>query len=460
MEKSLSESEFFGTERIGKILLKIAPPVMLAQLIQALYNIVDSFFVGRYSADALTALTVIYPLQLIIIAFAVGTGVGVNTYMARKFAQKSERDAENAAGTGTVLAVFTWALFALLSALFMRKYVMSSAKNPLAVEYAVTYGKIVCIGSIGAFLEGNWTKVHQAGGNMRLPMIAQIIGAFVNIILDPFLIFGIGFFPELGVAGAAYATVLGQVAAAAITGIKGLRRPPKIKEMAHYARRIYWYGYSSILMQALYTVYIVVLNIILAGFSDAAVTVLGLYYKMQSFFFIPLIGLQTCIVPILSFNYTRMSYDRCRRTMKDSFLISAAFMIVGMVCFIFFPERIMRLFSDSEAVHEIGKTAFPIIGTSFISAVFSLIMPVFFQAVGNGVISLLLSLTRQIFCLMPIFWLFSLIGLDYAWLAFPVSETIAGGIGLFLYFKQIQKWKTAADEKQKEGETETVKSKL
>lgn len=439
-ENNHSESEFFGTERVGKILLKIAPPVMLAQLIQALYNIVDSFFVGKYSDDALTALTVIFPLQLVIIAFAVGTGVGVNTYMASKYALSREDAARKAAGTGTVLAVITWAVFAILSAIFMRHYVTSSANVPTAIEYAVTYGRIVCIGSLGAFLEGNWTKVHQAHGNMKLPMAAQIIGALVNIIFDPLLIFGIGIFPEMGVAGAAFATVLGQIVSAAITGVGGLCKPPNRKEMPHYVRRIYWYGYSSIMMQALYTVYIVALNMILAGFSDAAVTVLGLYYKMQSFFFIPLFGLQTCIVPILSYNYTKGNYARCKRTMRDAFLICMGFMSVGIICFLFLPEQIIGLFSQNAEVHSIGKIAFPIIGTSFISAVFSLIMPVFFQAIGMGKTSLLLSLTRQIFCLLPSFWLFSLIGLNYAWLAFPVSETLAGGIGLLLYYKQFRKW--------------------
>lgn len=440
MKKNYPESTFYGTERIGKILLKIAPPVMLAQLIQALYNIVDSFFVGKYSDDALTALTVVFPIQLMLVAFSVGTGVGVNTYMARKFALNSDVDAQKAAGTGTVLAVMTWAVFAALSAFLMRPYVTLSANVPTAVEYAVTYGKIVCIGSLGAFLEGNWTKVHQAHGNMKIPMAAQIIGAVVNIVLDPLLIFGFGFIPEMGVAGAALATVIGQIVSAVMTGIGGFRKPPKLKEMRHYVKSIYRYGYSSIMMQALYTVYIVALNIILARFSDAAVTVLGLYYKMQSFFFIPLFGLQTCIIPILSFNYARADYSRCKRTMRDAFLICIVFMIAGIVGFIFFPRQIIGLFSQNTEVHEIGRIAFPIIGTSFVSAVFSLIMPVFFQAIGKGATSLMLSLTRQIFCLLPSFWLFSLIGLNYAWLAFPVSETLAGGIGLLLYFIQVRKW--------------------
>ena len=246
---------FFGKEKISRILLQIAPPVMLAQLIQALYNIVDSFFVGRYSANALTALSVIYPLQLIIVALAVGTGVGLNTYMARKYAQREPEAADAAAGTGMLLALGTWAVFAAVSACIMEPYVRTSATSPEAIHDAVVYGRIVCIGSIGVFLEGCWTKVHQAQGNMRLPMIAQIVGALVNIVLDPLLIFGFGPIPAMGVAGAALATVAGQIAAAVITGWRGYCCPPRA-QMAHYARRIYQLGYPSILMQALYTVYI------------------------------------------------------------------------------------------------------------------------------------------------------------------------------------------------------------
>lgn len=197
---------------------------MLAQLIQAMYNIVDSFFVGKYSESALTALSVIYPLQLIIIALAVGTGVGVNTYMARLYAQKMPGQAEETAGTGTLLALGTWFIFAIFSIFCMRPYVLTSANTPEAIESAVIYGQIVCIGSIGAFLEGNWTKVHQSRGNMHRPMVAQTVGALTNIVLDPILIFGLGPVPELGVAGAAYATVCGQVAAAVITSFGGVGR--------------------------------------------------------------------------------------------------------------------------------------------------------------------------------------------------------------------------------------------
>lgn len=442
-EKMETGTDLFRTEKIPKILLKIAPPVMLAQLIQAMYNIVDSFFVGQYSANSLTALSVIYPLQLIIIALAVGTGVGVNTYMARKYAQKFQQKAEEAAGTGMVLEFMTWLIFAVLAAVFMRPYVMTSAKSPEAIEDAVIYGRIVCIGSIGAFLEGNWTKVHQSRGNMRRPMIAQTVGALTNIVLDPIMIFGLGPVPQMGVAGAAYATVCGQVAAAVITAFGGVRRPPEFRKMKVYIKQIYWLGYASILQQAMYTVYIVILNAILAGFSDSAVTVLGLYYKMQTFFFIPLMGLQTCIVPVLSFNYATKSYGRCRETMKDSYLFSCGFMLIGGVCFVFFPVELLRIFSDSSEVIAIGKTAFPIIGSSFIPAVFSLMTAVFFQAIGNGRVSLFLSVMRQIFCLIPIFWALSLLGLQFTWVAFPISEVLVGVTGMGVYWRTINGWKNS-----------------
>ena len=437
----MEDSSFFGTERIGRILLKLAPPVMLAQLIQAMYNIVDSFFVGQYSNDALTALTVIYPLQLIIVALAVGTGVGVNTYMARKDSQGRFETSEKTAGTGTVLAVLSWIVFASLSFVIMRPYIMTSAKTPQAVEDAVIYGNIVCLGSLPTLLEGSWSKVLQARGNMRLPMLGQVFGALTNIVLDPLLIFGIGPCPEMGVAGAAYATVAGQLVAAVIVGVKGFRRPPKLREIPRFAKKIYFYGYSSICMQALYTVYIVALNIILAGFSDAAVTVLGLYYKMQSFFFIPLYGLTTCVVPVLSYNYARNSFDRCREMMTKAFTVSMVFMLVGVICFVGFPAQTISLFSTSAEVHRIGAVAFPIIGSSFGFAVFSLMTPVFFQAIGDGMTSLFLTVLRQIILLVPVFWFFSFFGLNFTWIAFPVAELGSGAVGYLRYRRVLRRWK-------------------
>ena len=434
---------FYGTEKPIKILLKIAPPVMAALLIQALYNVVDSLFIGKYdpAGNGLNALSVIYTMQLIIIALAVGTGVGVNTYMAKLYAEKKEKDANYTAGVGAVLSVAIWIVFSVLSVLVLKPFIKFQCTDKIAQDYAYRYGIIVCIGSIGVFTEGNFTKVHQAEGNMLLPTIAQITGAVINVILDPVLIFGWWIFPELGVEGAAIATIIGQIVAAIITGVKGLRKPPELKSFGRYIKKIYYYGYPSILMQSAFTVYIVALNAILATFCKEAVTVLGLYYKVQSFFWIPLIGLQTCIVPVISYNYAIKRYDRIKSIMNCSFVISAVTMLIGIICFEFLPTQIISVFNKTEKVLSIGKIAFPIIGISFAPATFSFIIPTLFQSIGNSVPSVILTLLRQIFGLIPLFYLFSLIGLNYTWIAFPVAESITAIVGVALYVVQLNKWK-------------------
>ena len=434
-------ADFFGSGSVLKILLKIAPPVMAAQLIQSLYNIVDSFFVGRYSADGLTALSVIFPVQCLIVAIAVGTGTGVNILMTRQYAQGKNKDADSAGGTGIFLALLSWIFLSILAELFMESFVSVSAKSKEAMYYALLYGKIVTIGSAGIFLESIFTKIHQAQGNMKLPMIAQIAGAVTNTVLDPILIFGFGIIPELGIAGAAFATVAGQVVAAVITGVSGFRKIPPLKNIKMFLLPIYKFGLPSIFMQFMYVVYIMILNMILAGFSDSAVTVLGLYYKLQTFFFIPLFAFQTCIVPVLSYNYARKSFNRCRKIVFDSILIAFVLMLAGVLCFELIPGSLIRIFSDSTEVLHDGIPAFRIIGASFFPCVFSLMSPVVFQAVGDMKRSLLLSVIRQIFCLIPIFWILSFLGLVYTWIAFPSAEIITGTVGMLMYRNEIKRWK-------------------
>ena len=309
----IDTNELFGKEKIGKILIKLSLPVMLAQLIQALYNIVDSFFVGRYSGFGLTALSIIYPIQLLMIAFAVGTGVGINTVMASKLGSGKKDEADAYAGTAMPLALVMWFVFAVVCWFIMPAYAKMSTNSEPVIADVVVYGRIVCLFSFGLFLESGWTKVSQANGDMKTPMLAQIVGAVVNIILDPILIFGMFNLPKMGIAGAAWATVLGQMAAAAIMFKKGFRKSPKKEVYPKYIAKIFRLGIPNILMQTAYTFYILGLNIILSYFSDAAVTALGLYYKWQSFFFIPLGAMQTCIVPIVSFNYASKNIERCKK---------------------------------------------------------------------------------------------------------------------------------------------------
>lgn len=433
--ESKTESQLFGQEKIWKILLKMAPPVMLAQLIQAMYNIVDSLFVGRYAETGLTALSIIYPIQLLMMALVIGTGVGINTAMAARFGLGKADQAEKFAGIGTPLAGILWLIFAVVTWLIMPAYARLSSSSPAVIEETILYGRIVCVFSFGLFFESIWTKILQAQGDMKTPMVAQILGAATNIILDPLLIFGLFGLPELGIAGAAIATVLGQIVAALVVMKKGYRKSPGKAVYPRCLVEIFHLGIPNILMQSAYTFYILGLNLILSGFSDQAVTALGLYYKWQTFFFIPLSAMQTCIVPIVSFNYASRRIRRCKVTLITAILFGMALMAVGTLCFETIPVPMLRVFTADEQVVEIGRWGFHLIGISFIPMVTSLVFPVFFQAVGAAVKSSLLTVVRTVGLFVPIGALFSLFGLKLFWLTFPVTETLTSLLGL-VYYRQ------------------------
>ena len=431
----MESSQLFGSERIERVLLKMAPPVMLAQLIQALYNIVDSLFVGRYAESGLTALSIVYPLQLLMIALAVGAGVGINTVMAARLGTGQAQEADEYAGVGTPLALAMWLLFAAISWFIMPAYARLSTSDEAVIHDVVIYGRIVCVFSFGLFLESAWTKVLQAGGDMRTPMIAQVLGAITNIIFDPLLIFGLLGLPEMGIAGAAAATVAGQIVAALVVMKKGLRRSPALSKYASHTKTIFRLGLPNMLMQSAYTFYIFGLNLILAGFSDQAVTALGLYYKWQTFFFIPLGAMQTCIVPIVSYNYAAHSIDRCRQTLTVALRFGLVLMAFGTLCFEVIPSPMLRVFTSDERVVAIGAHGFRFIGVSFLAMSASLIFPVFFQALGYGVKSSLLTIIRTVCLFVPLGWLFSRFGLNWFWLTFPVTEAITALVG-FIFYRQ------------------------
>lgn len=429
----MNTTDFFGTEKISKILLKLAPPVMLAQLIQALYNIVDSLFVGRYSESGLTALSIIYPIQLLMIALAVGTGVGINTVMAAKLGMGKGKEADEYAGIGTPLAIAMWALFTVIGWLIMPAYARMSTESVHVINDVVVYGRIVCIFSIGLFLESIWTKVLQANGDMKTPMLAQIFGAITNIILDPLLIFGLFGLPKCGIAGAAIATIAGQIVAALIVFRKGFRKSPTKEIYPHHVAKIFQLGIPNILMQSAYTFYILGLNLILATFSDQAVTALGLYYKWQTFFFIPLGAMQTCIVPVISFNYAARKIDRCKKILTTAVGFGLVLMSMGTLCFNLIPTQMLQVFTSDALVIEIGGFGFHIIGISFIPMVTSLIFPVFFQAVGSSLKSSFLTVVRTVISFVPLGFLFSRLGLNWFWLTFPATEVITSAVGLLFY---------------------------
>lgn len=435
MNSAAEQSNFFGEEKISKIMFKLAPPVMLAQLIQALYNIVDSLFIGRYGESGLTALSIVYPLQLLMIALAVGTGVGINTAMAARFGVGQEEKAEEFAGIGTPLAFFLWVVFALICWAGMPGYARLSTSSPQVIRDVIAYGRIVCVGSFGLFFESIWTKCLQAYGDMRTPMMAQILGALINILLDPLLIFGWMGLPRMGIAGAGVATIAGQIAAALMVMKKGFRKSPPLAVYEKRVKEALRLGIPNILMQSAYTFYIFGLNLILSGFSDQAVTVLGLYYKWQTIIFIPLGAMQTCMVPVISFNYAARKISRCKETLNLAILFGMALMVIGVVSFEAIPVPLLKVFSSDPLVWEIGSVGFRIIGLSFLPLVTSLIYPVFFQAVGFGLKSSLLTLVRTVVLFVPLGYLFSRFGLNYFWCTYPVTEVITTSLGYYYYRK-------------------------
>lgn len=435
----MEQTDLFGTEKISKILLKLAPPVMLAQLIQALYNIIDSLFVGRYSDSGLTALSIIYPLQLLMIALAVGTGVGINTVMAAKLGVGNEKEADEYAGVGTPLSGFMWLLFAVICWFAMPFYAKMSTNSEVIIHDVIVYGRIVCVFSFGLFLESIWTKVLQSCGDMKTPMTAQIIGAITNIVLDPLLIFGMFGFPKMGIAGAAVATVSGQIMAALIVMKKGFRKSPHRQVYPHHIAKIFQLGIPNILMQSAYTFYILGLNLILATFSDQAVTALGLYYKWQTFFFIPLGAMQTCIVPVISYNYAARNIERCKKTLSASIVFGMSLMALGTLCFVCIPSQMLRVFTSDELVIAIGRVGFRFVGISFLPMVTSLIFPVFFQAVGSSLKSSLLTVIRTVVLFVPLAYLFSRFGLNWFWLTYPVTEVITSLTGAYFYRQFLNK---------------------
>ena len=428
----------FGTVSIKRLLVSLAPPIMLAQLIQALYNIVDSYFIGLFSVDGLTALSIVFPLQLLMTAIAIGTGVGGNILIAKFNGTNDESSALSVEKVVSFYSIISWIVYLGIVLVSIVLYLPSVSDSLSVKNYALNYLTIISFGGLPLFIESGLTKNLQAVGNMKLPMIAQCIGAVVNIILDKILIFGFLGIPAMGIKGAAFATVLGQFCAACIVSKDGYKGLPDTKEILSYIKPVYKAGFPAIAMQSLCTVYIIGLNFVLAKFSDEAVTVLGLYYKLQTFFFIPLFALQNCIVPILSYNDAAGYKKRCKETILASAIIGVCSMSIGVISFECFPETLISIFTKNPKVLEIGKPAFRIIALSFIPAVIPLLITVYFQAVGRTAESVLMAVTRQILLFVPLGYVLSLFGLRFVWYTFPLTEIITTLIG-FIMLKRPKK---------------------
>ncbi len=422
-----------GIMPVGKLLINMSTPMMLSMLTQALYNIVDSIFVAMISEEALTAVSLAFPLQTLMVAFGVGTGVGVNALVSRYLGAKKFEKANAIATTSIYLTFATYIFFALLITLICRPFFQIQTSNPEIVNAGITYMQIVGVLSIGMFFQMMMEKLLQSTGKTNLSMITQIVGACINMIMDPILIFGYLGFPKLGIAGAAIATIFGQTVGGLLAlyfnktknkelDISLKRYPFRMKN----AVKIYKIGLPSIIMQAIGSVMTFGFNKILIVFSSTATALFGVYFKLQSFVLLPIIGLNNGMMPIIAYNFGARKPERIKQTLKYSYMAAYVMILVGFSLFVAIPDKLLLLFSASEDMLAIGVPALRIISLHFLLAAFSIVSSSFFQAMGHGFISMINAISRQLLVLLPAAYILSRIGgLSMVWWAFPIAELVA-----------------------------------
>lgn len=433
IQQSESKENKMGVMPIGRLLLSMALPMMAAMLIQALYNVVDSVFVSRLGEDALTAVSLAFPIQNLMIAISTGTGVGINALLSKSLGEKNLEQADKTAVNGVFLALLSYLLFLIFGFLGVRPFFLSQTDIASIVEYGCQYLSICTIASFGIFGEIVFERLLQSTGKTFYTMITQGAGAIINIILDPILIFGLLGLPKMGVAGAALATVIGQIVAMALGIYFNFSKNHEIhlqfrgfRPDGATIRRIYIVGIPSIIMASISSVMTFGMNKILMAFTSTATAVFGVYYKLQSFIFMPVFGLNNGMVPIVSFNYGARRRDRLVKTVKLSVLYAMMIMLIGFVIFQLFPHILLSFFNASQDMLTIGIPALRIISISFLFAGFCIIVGSVFQALGNGILSLIISVARQLLVLLPVAYFLSFTGnLDLVWLSFPIAELVS-----------------------------------
>lgn len=419
-----------GTLPIPRLFFRMAPPLMLAMIMQGLYNLVDSIFVARLCEDALTAVSLSFPVDNLMIAVSVGTGNGINAILSRRLGQKRREDAEWVAGNGMTLMLLSAAVFAVLGFFFSRTFFSSQVKIPAIVEYGTEYLTVICGLSVGVFLEIAMERILQSAGYALQTMIIQITGVIINIALDPILIFGWFGFPALGIRGAAIATVIGRCAGGLLGVVLNHRhnrdvrvRFRKMRLRKSIVRDIYAVGFPSILQMSVGSVMVYFMDRILLGFVSTAAALFGIYHKISSFFFMPVFGINNAVIPIVAFNYGAENRGRIRDTVRIAMILATAIVVIGFAVAETFPERILALFKASENMMALGIPALRILILPFPVIGFSIICSGVFQALGKGTYSLGSSLIRQIVVLLPTAFLFSLTGnLTLVWYSVLLSE--------------------------------------
>ena len=437
-----------GTMPIPKLLVSMSLPMIISMLVQALYNVVDSIFVAQINENALTAVSLAYPVQNLMIAVASGTGVGVNALLSRSLGEKNYDQVSKAAHNSILLSICSCIVFALIGIFGSRLFFASQTADPQIREYGFQYMSIVCIFSFGIFLQISMERLLQSTGLTFYTMITQGTGAIINIIFDPILIFGYFGFPEMGVAGAAAATVFGQIVAMFLGIYFNLRKNKDLKLSIKRLRfhmptvkLIYIVGIPSILMMSIGSVMTFGMNKILLMFSSTAAAVFGVYFKLQSFFFMPVFGMNNGIVPVIAFNYGARNRKRITDSIRLGAIAATVIMLLGVLAFNTVPNVLLGLFNASEEMLTIGRPALRIISISYIFAGFSIVIGSVFQALGNGVYSLIVSVCRQLVVLLPCAWVLAVtLGLHAVWWAFPLAE-IASTVITLVLFRRIYRQK-------------------
>lgn len=445
-EETLRENKM-GTMPENKLLLSMAVPMMISMLVQALYNIVDSIFVSRICEDALTAVSMAFPLQNIIISIAVGFGVGINALLSRALGQKNAERVNQVAVNGLLLALLSYLLVLVAGLLGIRAYMRTQTDIESIVNYGITYLNICILCSFGVFVEITFERFLQATGRTVYSMITQLAGALTNIILDPILIFGLLGFPKLGIAGAAWATVIGQCVGAVVAVTLNHFKNPEVHLRLRHIRpngrlmgEITAISIPSIIMSCISSLTCFIMNLILITFSSTAVAVFGVYFKLQSFVFMPVFGLNNGMVPIIAYNYGAQKPERIHKTIRLGMAYAVAIMAVGLLVFQLIPKQLLLMFDASDAMLEIGAPALRIMSLAFVFAGVGIASSSACQAFGYSVYSMLISIARQIVVLIPAAYLLSLTGvLRSIWFAFPIAEIVSLFLSLFFLRTTLKK---------------------
>ena len=439
---NLSEPEnIMGTMDVNPLLIKLSIPMMISMLVQALYNVVDSIFVARVSENALTAVSLAFSLQNLMFAVGIGTGVGVNALLSKSLGEKNQYRANKTAENGLFLALCSYLVFLVLGLTVVRPYFYAQTTDADIAEQGIRYLTICCVLSLGMFMQVMNEKLLAATSRTTLSMISQLVGAVVNIILDPIFIFGYCGEALSGTTGAALATVIGQFCGAGVSFYLNLRKNPDIqldfkgfRPSAEAIKRIYVVGLPSIAMQCVGSVMTFLMNQILMAFTATAVAVFGVYFKLQSFVFMPIFGMNNGMVPIISYNYGARRPDRVKKTIKLAVCYAECIMLIGFCIFQFAPDKVLGIFAASDAMLAIGIPAMRIICLHFLLAGASIVLSSVFQALGNGVFSLIVSVCRQLFVLLPAAWLLAQTGnVNNVWWAFLIAEIVSVLLSLGFY---------------------------